>query len=223
MTMRRDSIYLISMLRRALAFAAAAMLIATAGSAQNVQANGGRWRISASVGGFVPFSALIKTTDSDDTRLEAGPASSLEAQFLASDYLSIYAAGMMAFPRIRLGSSIRPAVIGPSDQVMLAGGSAGLMLTSDFLGESIQPTLRLGGAFKWYSFDLTGTENQIRPAADLGIGFRGIGLGPIDVSAELRYLPSSFDQSKLPTRGITPQDQRQNDLMFSIGIGIRPG
>jgi hypothetical protein len=54
------------------------------------------------------------------------------------------------------------------------------------------------------------------------VGFRGVGAGPIEVSAEVRYLPSSFDQSRLPTRGIAPQDQRQNDLLFSIGFGIRP-
>jgi len=39
---------------------------------------------------------------------------------------------------------------------------------------------------------------------------------------ELRYLPSSFDQGKLPIRGISPQDQQQSDLYFSIGFGIRP-
>jgi hypothetical protein len=51
---------------------------------------------------------------------------------------------------------------------------------------------------------------------------RGIGIGRIDVTAEVRYLMSSFDQAKLPIRGITPQDQRQNDFVFAIGFGIRP-
>ena len=45
---------------------------------------------------------------------------------------------------------------------------------------------------------------------------------PLELTGEIRYLPSSFDQAKLPLRGITPQDQRQNDLMFTIGVGIRP-
>ena len=27
---------------------------------------------------------------------------------------------------------------------------------------------------------------------------------------------------KLPTRGIAPQNQRQNDLVFAVGFGIRP-
>ncbi len=47
-------------------------------------------------------------------------------------------------------------------------------------------------------------------------------MGALDVAAEVRYLPSTFDQGKLPTRGIAPQDQRQTDLVFSVGIGIRP-
>jgi len=38
----------------------------------------------------------------------------------------------------------------------------------------------------------------------------------------VRYLPSSFDQGKLPIRGITPQAQRQTDLVFSVGVSIRP-
>jgi hypothetical protein len=49
-----------------------------------------------------------------------------------------------------------------------------------------------------------------------------VGSGPIEVTAEVRYLPSSFDQGKLPTQGIAPQNQRQNDLVFVVGIGIRP-
>lgn len=220
-TMKLDSVNLMTATRRSLAFVALAMVIATAASAQNAQTTGD-WRISASVGGYVPFSALIKTSNSNDTRLEAGPASSLEAQYFASEYISVYGSALVAFPTIRLGSAIRPEVLGPSDQVTLFAGTAGVMLASDFLGTTFLPTLRLGGGFKWYSFDLADTENQFRPAADIGLGFRGVGLGAIDVSAEVRYLPSSFDQSKLPTRGITPQDQRQSDFVFSIGVGIRP-
>jgi hypothetical protein len=39
--------------------------------------------------------------------------------------------------------------------------------------------------------------------------------------AEARYLPSTFDQAKLPTRGIAAQNQRQSDFFFSVGFGIR--
>jgi hypothetical protein len=42
------------------------------------------------------------------------------------------------------------------------------------------------------------------------------------VTAEVRYLPSTFDQGKLPIRSIVPQAQQQNDLIFGIGVTIRP-
>lgn len=209
--------------RRTLGLVTGAVVLATTASAQNAQDTQGTWRIGASTGGYVPFSSLIVAADTRDTQLEAGPAFSLDAQYLLRPSAAIYANGMLAFGAIRLGSAIQPAVVGPSSQVMLTSGTAGVFLSSaDLLGEHLQPTLRLGGGFKYYSFDLTGAESQLRPTADVGVGLRGIGIGRIDVTAEVRYLLSSFDQSKLPTRGITPQDQRQNDLVFSIGIGIRP-
>ena len=221
-TMSRESIDVLAMARRALCLTAGAMMMATIANAQTPQAEGSRWRIGAATGGYVPFSALIRAADSNDTRLGAGPAFALEAQYLAARSVSAYVNGTLAFPTIRLGSSIRPAVVGPSNQVMLVAGTAGVMLTADWLGSPFRPTLRIGGGLKWYSLDLAGATNQLRATADIGLGFRGVGLGPIDVMAEVRYLPGSFDQGKLPTRGIAPQAQRQNDLMFSIGFGIRP-
>jgi hypothetical protein len=221
--MRRESFHVSALARRALGFMACAMMIASVASAQTPQADRSRWRIGAATGGYVPFSPLIRTTDSHYTRLEAGPAFSIEAQFMVSGFASAYTSGILGFGTIRLGSSIRPAIVGPSNQVMLAGGTAGVMLApANWLGAHLQPTLRLGGGLKWYAFDLTDAENQMRPTADIGLGFRGIGLGAIEVTAEVRYLPSSFDQGKLPTRGIAPQNQRQSDLFFSIGIGVRP-
>ena len=221
--MRSDTIDPMATARRALGLMAAMLILATTASAQTQQADQGRWRIGAATGGFVPFSSLIRAADSHDTGLAAGPAFSLEPQYLVANQVSAYLNGVLAFPTIRLGSSIQPAVIGPSEQVMLAVGTAGVIVTAtDWLGDHMQPTLRLGGGFKWYSFDLTDAENQLRPTADIGLGLRGIGIGAIDVTVELRYLPSSFDQGKLPTRGVTLQDQYQNDLFFSIGIGIRP-
>lgn len=46
--------------------------------------------------------------------------------------------------------------------------------------------------------------------------------GAIGIVAEIRYLPSAFDQAKLPRRGLAPQDQQQNDLLFTIGVTVRP-
>jgi hypothetical protein len=221
--MGRNTIDLMATARRALGLMAAMLIVATTASAQTQPAEQGPWRIGAATGGFVPFSSLIRAADSHDTGMAAGPAFSLEPQYLIDNQVSAYLNGVLAVPTIHLGSSIQPAVVARSQQVMLAVGTAGVILTTaDWLGDHMQPTLRLGAGFKWYSFDLTDAENQLRPTADIGLGLRGIGIGAIDVTVELRYLPSSFDQGKLPTRGIALQDQRQNDLFFSVGIGIQP-
>lgn len=218
-------IHPIATARRALGLVAAVLISIPAMTvdAQAQEAEQGSFRISAATGGFVPFSSLIRAADLHDTELVAGPAFSLEPQYEVVEGISTYLNGILAFPTIRTGSSIRPDVMGPSHQVMLLAGTAGIILSApDWLGDHFQPTLRLGGGFKWYSFDLTDAENALRPTADIGLGFRGIGIGAVDVAAELRYLPSSFDQGDLPIRGISPQDQQQHDLYFSIGIGIRP-
>lgn len=206
---------------RALRLTGCALMAATVASAQ-VQQTGG-WRISASTGGYVPHSALIRAADSNDTRLGSGPAFSFDLQYLASDLISVYAGGVLGFGTITLGSSIRPTVVGPSNHVMVTAGTAGVLLApTGWLGSHLQPTFRLGGGFKWYAFDLAETRNQVRPTIDVGLGLRGVGTGPIEVTAEVRYMMSSFDQGKLPTRGIAPQNQRQSDLVFAVGFGIRP-
>lgn len=218
--------------RAALTFVVGFAAVATAAGAQAPAAAGagagaGRrigeetWRITASTGAYTPRSALIIGSDGTDTRLAAGPSFSLDVQYLFSEYAAGYANGTLGFSSISLGTAIRPATTGPSNQVMLMGGTAGVILSST-LGSRFQPTLRLGGGFKGYAFDLTDAENQWRPTGDIGIGFRGVGSGAIEMSAEVRYLPSSFDQGKLPIRGIVPQAQRQTDLVFSVGVSIRP-
>jgi hypothetical protein len=221
-TMERESMNVMATARRAFGFLGCALMAATVASAQVPQPSGG-WRIGASTGGYVPHSALIRAADSNDTRLSSGPAFSFDLQYLASGLVSVYANGVLGFGTITLGSSIRPTVAGPSNHVMVTAGTAGVLLApTGWLGSFIQPTFRLGGGFKWYAFDLAETRNQVRPTIDIGLGVRGAGTGPIEVTAELRYLMSSFDQGKLPTRGIAPQNQRQNDLVFSVGFGIRP-
>jgi len=222
LTMSRVSIAVRTGTRRALCVAACASTLASAAKAQMPGNELGHWRLGAASGAYVPFSSLIRAADSNDTRLAAGPAFALELQYVASEPVAVYFAGLLGLSTIRMGSAIQPSVTGPSNQVLLFGGTAGIVLTADWLGSPIRPTLRLGGGFKAYHFDLAGAEDQLRPAADVGIGFRGVGQGPIEVSAEIRYLPGSFDQSKLPTRAIAPQDQRQHDLLFSIGISVHP-
>jgi hypothetical protein len=230
-TMRRHSIMTARAARRArLAAAGISALTVTllpslagaqAPAAETRRIGEAVWRITAAAGGYVPRSSLIVGADGRDTRLGAGPSFSLDVQYLISDYAAGYANGTLGFSTITLGSSIRPSTVGPSNQVMLMGGTAGVVLSAP-LATRFHPTLRLGGGFKGYSFDLTDAENQWRPTADIGVGFRGLGAGPIEMGAEVRYLASSFDQGKMPIRGITPQAQRQTDLVFSVGVSIRP-
>jgi hypothetical protein len=221
--MKRQSMHVMATARRSLGLVAGAMMVGMVASAQTQPAPPGKWRFGAATGGYAPLSSVVVAADSHDTRLGAGPMFSLDLQYVARNAISIYANGLLAFSTIALGSSIQPGVVGPSTQVMLTGGTAGVLLrATDWFGEHFQPTLRVGGGFKWYSFDLTEAENQVRPTVDLGLGFRSAASGLVELTAEVRYLLSSFDQSKLPTRGITPQDQRQNDLVFTIGFGIRP-
>jgi hypothetical protein len=105
---------------------------------------------------------------------------------------------------------------------VLGIATAGLVLVGSDWFEHLQPTLRIGGGLKGYRFDLAGAENQARPTGDVGVGLRGVGVGPLEVTAEARWLPSAFDQAKLPTRGIVTQEQRQDDVMLAVGIRIRP-
>ena len=209
--------HVMAFVRRTAFVVAGLATVAASASAQNSDST--KWRLGASAGAFLPRSALIKSADGRNTTLDAGPAFALDIQYLTSTSVAIYGNFFTAGSRITLGSAIQPAVVGPSNQVLLLGGTAGVLFSPG--SGSLRWTLRAGGGFKGYMFDLTGAEDQWRPTVDLGIGFRG-GSGPIGVSAEVRYLGSTFDQAKLPIRGITPQNQQQNDLFFAVGIAIRP-
>ena len=206
----------------------AALMAATLASSVGAQASAPKkqimadsWRISATAGAYVPRSAVIVGADGRDTQLSAGPSVTLELQYLANRYFALYGGGFAGFSTLATGTAIQPTAVGPSNQVTLFGGTGGLLI-SGALGSRFQPTLRIGGGLKGYSFDLKGATNQWRPAGDFGVGFRGAGTGPIDISAEVRVLPSSFDQGKLPIRSIVPQAQSQMDVMLSIGVSIRP-
>lgn len=197
------------------AFILAAVVLPSFAAAQD----SGEWRLGAAAGAFAPRSALIVAADGPDTRLGAGPAFSLDLQYLASNTISVFVAGTAAFATLATGTEISPAADGPSDQVTVLTATGGIVLGLSSMGY-LQPTLRLGGGLKGYSFDLEGADNQWRPTGDFGLGFRA-GNGPLEVGAEVRYLPSSFDQAKLPIRAIVAQEQRQTDLLLAVGVGVR--
>lgn len=199
---------------------AAALLLAPVALSAQLQPPGSGTRLGAAAGAWAPRDAAIAAAGGDDTRFTAGPAFGLEFQYDVADFAAIFVNGTTAFPTLRRGIDIQPAATGSGETTVVAA-TGGVVFGLSGLHPNILPTLRLGGGMKYYSFDLTGAESHVRPTGDVGIGFRGIGTGPIEVGADIRYLFSSFDQSRLPTRGITPQNQRQMDLLLSVGFAVR--
>ncbi len=183
-----------------------------------------RWRLIAGAGAWSPRDAVIRAGGSGvDTRLGAGPSVAFDLQYAVRREVAWYGGVVAAFSTLQAGSRLQNDAAAPSGAVTILGGTAGLLVTvpGGFLGR-IEPTLRLGGGMKGYRLDLAGASNQWRPTADIGLGLRGGAGSVLEVFTEARVLPSSFDQARLPTRGIAPQEQRQVDLMLTVGFTLRP-
>ncbi|MGQ0639849.1 MAG: hypothetical protein ACT4P6_03615 [Gemmatimonadaceae bacterium] len=177
-------------------------------------------RVSVMTGGLAPRSAfIVDARGSGHTRLGAAPALGLDVQYEAFGSAALYASGAVAFATLHHGTSLGVSVRGATSDAVLYAVTGGLVLYP-FSG-ALRPIVRLGGGLKGYSFNMEGAEGAITPTGDFGLGFRA-GTGAVELGAEVRYLPSVFDQAKLPTRGIVAQDQRQTDLLFGITITVRP-
>jgi hypothetical protein len=147
----------------------------TLGSSHPAQAQGPepRWRLGASAGVFAPRSSVIRTEDGSDTRFTAGPAVGLDLEYQVVRRAGVYGSAGLAVPSLTLGTSIRADVFGPSEQVLLFQGTAGVLLSAR-VGERFQPIIRVGGGLKYYKLNLTGAESHARLTGDFGIGFRGL-------------------------------------------------
>ncbi len=179
-----------------------------------------QFRLSVMTGGLTSRSAIIVDAQgSGDTRLGAGPAFGVDLQYQLFSKGSLYGGGSVAFSTLHHGTNLGVIVRGATSDAIVYAGTAGLVL--DWMSGTFRPIVRLGGGLKGYSFSTDGAEGFITPAGDFGLGFRA-GTGAVELGAELRYLPSVFDQSKLPTRGIVAQDQQQNDFLFGISVTVRP-
>lgn len=214
---------------RGLRVAAATFLTTLAAQAASAQAPTAQrvgedsWRLGASVGILAPRSSLvIAAPGGTDTRLASTTSFSVDLQYIYSPLIAVYGNGLVGFSALTRGSAFRLNAGGPSDDVTMLGATGGIVLSPSWFGEVIRPTVRLGGGYKGYRFDIVNVDAQWRPTGDVGLGFRAGANGPIEVSAEVRYLPSSFDQGKLLLRSVVPQAQRQSDLLFGIGVSIRP-
>lgn len=182
----------------------------------------GSVRVTALTGGLAHQSALVVgPSGGSDTRLSPGATFGLEVEFPMFSFGSLFAGLAGSFSTLEHGSNLGVAAGPGSSGATIILGTAGLMLQATDWFQNIYPTLRLGGGLKAYSFTTSGASSYAGFTGDVGVGFRG-GAGAIEVSGELRFLPSAFDQAKLPLRGLVPQDQQQNDLLFTVGVTIKP-
>lgn len=206
-------------------FAAATLLIAGAPAFLFGQAElENPLRITVMTGGLTPRSAVIVAArGGGDTRLSAAPAFGIDLQYRTFSRASIYAGAAIAFATLQHGTSLGASVGGSSSDATIMVGTAGLVLDGprDWFDTAFRPYVRAGGGVKRYGFSTAGASSFITGTGDFGLGFRA-GSGSVEVAAEVRYLPSVFDQGRLPTRGIVAQDQRQTDLLFGIGVTVRP-
>ncbi|MGH7711456.1 MAG: hypothetical protein ACREOG_09230, partial [Gemmatimonadaceae bacterium] len=179
------------------------------------------FRVAVMTGGLTPRSAVIEDAlGSGDTRLGAGPAFGLDLQYQAFGPASLYASGAVAFGTLHHGTNLGVAVRGTTSDAIVYAGTGGLVI--DWMRDAaLRPLVRIGGGLKGYSFSADGAEGFITPTGDFGLGFRA-GSGAVELGAEVRFLLSTFDQAKLPTRGIVAQDQQQMDVLFGISVTVRP-
>ena len=193
-----------------------------AAAATSLSAQGKPVRISALSGGLAHLSSVVvDPAGTSDTRLTAGPTFGLEIQLPTFGFGSLYAGVAGSFSTLEHGSNLGVIAGAGSSGATVILATAGLVVEASDWFANVHPTLRVGGGLKSYMFSTNGASSFASLTGDIGAGFRG-GTGPVEILAELRFLPSSFDQGKLPLRGMTPQDQAQNDLLFTIGVTIKP-
>jgi len=181
-------------------------------------------RITATAGGLAPRSALVvDPLAGGDTRIAAAPAFGLEVQYEVLGRASLFGGGAVSFSSLEHGTNLGVTARGASSAatVIIATGGLFLDAPTEWFGSGFRPTLRVGGGLKRYSFSTPGSSASIAGTGDFGLGFRS-GTQALELSAEVRYLPGTFDQAKLPTRGLVPQKQQQNDILFGIGVTFRP-
>jgi hypothetical protein len=205
-----------------LAIPAGLLLAFTTGLEAQSGTTGGSTRVTAISGVLTHGSAVVVDPQGiSDTRLSAGPTFGLEVQQATFSFASLYAGVAGSFSTIEHGANLRVSAGPGSTGATVILGTAGLMFQASEWFDNLRPTLRLGGGVKAYSFTMNGASSFVSFTGDIGAGFRG-GSGPIEVAGEIRFLPSAFDQAKIPLRGLVAQDQSQSDLLFSIGVTIRP-
>lgn len=203
-------------------FAIAGLLLALAAPSLSAQADSRSLRLTAFTGTLSPRSAIVvDPAEISDTRLAPASAFGIEVQYRLFSPGSLYAGIAGAFSSLEHGANLSVGAGPGSSGATILLGTAGVMLEAGSWFANVQPTLRLGGGLKAYTFSTSGASSAMSLSGDVGVGFRASS-GAIGITTEVRYLPSAFDQGKLPLRSLAPQDQQQNDLLFTIGVTVRP-
>jgi hypothetical protein len=182
-------------------------------------------RINTSVGSFTPMLPVISVNDTRnaDVELESATATTLELGYVARSWATVYGGLTYTQPRLVLSGALEThQVNGASSRTNLLIPTLGVMLSRPIGQTSIRPNLRLGIGVKSYKFDLAEQDDRVgNLTGDLGLGFSA-GDGPVSMTAEARWLPSTFNARSLPIRATGNTDQDQNDWLFQLGFRFRP-
>ena len=191
-------------------------------SAQSPTTIESTFRVTAISGGLAHGSPLVVDPQGvSDTRLSPGATFGLEVQHATFSFASIFGGVSASFSTLEHGANLSVAAGPGSSGATIILGTAGLVFEAKDWFDNLRPTARIGGGVKSYNFTTSGASSSVAFTGDFGVGFRG-GAGAIEILGELRYLPSTFDQARLPLRSLVPQDQQQNDLLFTVGVTIKP-
>lgn len=198
-----------------------ALLMAAAGTASAQSA----LRVNASLGSFAPMLPVVSVADGQnpDVELESATATTLELGFAARPWATLYGGLTYAQPRLALSGAMESsAVNGASTRTTLLIPTAGVMLSRQLGRTTLRPSLRLGLGAKSYRFDLAEQDDRVTDlTGDLGLGLSA-GDGPVAMTAEARWLPSTFHARSLPIRATGGAEQDQNDWIFQLGFRFRP-
>lgn len=182
------------------------------------------------LGLYAPLMPLVAVDNGEDSDVELHPgaAAGLEVGVPIMPWIEAYGGATVVFTRLDHGSGIlelRPVDPSISSRVNLFIPTAGALLRP-LSAYRVQPVIRLGAGAKLYDYDLFDVDDPITDfVGDIGIGVDADAGEALALTAEARWLPSSYDPSNLPIRlpesGLQ-SNQFQNDWVFQATFTFRP-
>jgi hypothetical protein len=148
----------------------------------------------------------------------------IEGERRVLSWLAPYASVMGGVGRMPHVSIIRSLGFAPLPSYLMGSGllSSGLLVPIR-LGP-LEPYLRAGGGFRATFVDFPALVVwQVSPTTDLGGGLR-VRRGRLGLSADVRWLQSSFDGSRLPIfrlPGTSDSPIRESLVSFGVNLALR--